>query len=317
MGAVEKIKKHEINKHDNKVYSHVDQIPTGKASEKITGGCLVLEGGAFRGMYSQGYLDALMLNDINFECVIGVSAGALAGMNYVSGQIGRSARVNLTYRHDSHYVGMKALAHSHSILDVSFLTEDRGLFEPLDEERFYRKEQRYVAVATDCQTGKPLYVEKGKVAKEVLLKGIQASASMPYISPMVDVDGIPCLDGGCSCKIPYEWALKEGYEKIVVVRTRNVLYRKPQKKSKTAKRFYKNEPAFAEALMKSNIDYNRQCDEIEQLHKEGRLYRVAASNPITVGRVEKDMEKLGELYWLGYRDCFEKLETLKKYLDIV
>ena len=93
-------------------YSKMDQIPQGNASENITEGCLVLEGGAFRGLYTQGVLDAMMQNDINLSCVIGVSAGALGGLNYVSGQIGRSARINLSYRHDSRYVGVKALIRS-------------------------------------------------------------------------------------------------------------------------------------------------------------------------------------------------------------
>ena len=88
-----------------KVYSRLDEIPKGTASDKITEGCLVLEGGAFRGLYTQGFLDAMMENDINLSCVIGVSAGALSGMNYVSGQIGRSGRINLGFRHDSRYIG--------------------------------------------------------------------------------------------------------------------------------------------------------------------------------------------------------------------
>jgi len=88
-----------------KTYSGISKIPSGRASDKLTEGCLVLEGGAFRGLYTQGFLDALMLADINLSCVIGVSAGALGGANYVSGQIGRSARINLNYRADSRYIG--------------------------------------------------------------------------------------------------------------------------------------------------------------------------------------------------------------------
>ena len=107
-----------------KSYSGISKIPSGRASDKLTEGCLVLEGGAFRGLYTQGFLDALMLADINLSCVIGVSAGALGGANYVSGQIGRSARINLNYRADSRYIGKKALENSRSLLDVGFLTED-------------------------------------------------------------------------------------------------------------------------------------------------------------------------------------------------
>ena len=146
-----------------KIYSKVNTIPKGQASGRLIDGCLALEGGAFRGLYTQGFLDALMIQDINLSCVIGISAGALSGVNYVSGQIGRSGRINLTYRHDSHYVGLKALLHSHSPLDISFLIEERGnIKEKLDEERFYRPEQRFIAVTTNELTGETIYKKKGK-----------------------------------------------------------------------------------------------------------------------------------------------------------
>ncbi|MBR6157912.1 MAG: patatin family protein, partial [Lachnospiraceae bacterium] len=182
-----------------KIYSGYENLPEGTASEHITDGCLVLEGGAFRGLYTQGFLDALMESDINMACVIGVSAGALSAMNYVSGQIGRSARINLGFRHDSRYVGTRALVHSHSILDISFLTEDRGILEPFDRERFENSKQRFIAVATNCDNGKAVCFEKGR--SRDIMEGVRASATMPYISPMVWIGGVPYLDGGCTCKI--------------------------------------------------------------------------------------------------------------------
>ncbi|MBQ5360702.1 MAG: patatin family protein [Lachnospiraceae bacterium] len=197
-------------KHETKPFSGMEDIPSGKAGENLIHACLVLEGGGFRGLYTQGFLDAMMVHDLNLDCVIGVSAGALAGMNYVAGQIGRSARVNLGYRHDSRYVGARALLHSRSFLDVGFLTEDRGIIEPLDSERFYRPERRFIAVAANCQTGQAEYFEKGKCYD--IVSAFRASATLPYISPMVMIGGVPYLDGGCVCKVPYEWALKEGYK---------------------------------------------------------------------------------------------------------
>ena len=294
------------------VYSRLSEIPGGLASETLIPGCLVLEGGAFRGLYTQGFLDAMMQNDLNLSCVIGVSAGALSGMNYVAGQIGRSARTNLTYRRDSRYVGTKAVLKSHSLLDIGFLVEDRGGLEPLNWERFNREEQRFIAVATNCETGEAAYFEKGKCSD--IMQAVRASATMPYISPMVMIDGVPYLDGGCACKIPYEWALQEGFSKILVIRTRESAYRKAEKVSKSATRIYKKYPAFAEKLSVSNLDYNRQCEEIEALHAAGRLLRFAPSKPVEVSRLERNMEKLGELYWIGYQDCLNALDEIREYL---
>lgn len=67
-------------------YKNVDSLPLGHTSDKVTPGCIVLEGGAFRGVYTSGVLDRLMQADINMDCTIGVSAGAMNGFNYVSGQ---------------------------------------------------------------------------------------------------------------------------------------------------------------------------------------------------------------------------------------
>lgn len=295
-------------------YSHFDEIPTGQASKHLTEGCLVLEGGAFRGLYTQGIIDMLMLSDINFSCVIGVSAGALAGAGYVSGQIGRSARINIGYRYDSRYIGARAFVHSHSILDVSFLTEDRGIYEPFDNERFERPDQRFVAVATNCLTGTPTFFEKGHCSN--ILEAVQASATMPLFAPMVSIDGVPYLDGACSCKIPYEWALEQGYKKIVVIRTRDASFRREVKDAPLVRRVYAKYPELVRSLAGVDAYYNLQCDEIERLHAEGRLFRFAPSEPITIGKIEPDVEKLGDLYWLGVYDCTEHLEELKRYLEL-
>ena len=291
----------------------MNTIPKGQASGRLIDGCLALEGGAFRGLYTQGFLDALMIQDINLSCVIGISAGALSGVNYVSGQIGRSGRINLTYRHDSRYVGLKALLHSHSPLDISFLIEERGIIkEKLDEERFYRPQQRFIAVTTNELTGETVYFEKGKCTD--ILKAVQASATMPIISPPVMIDGVPHFDGGCSCNFPYQWAMEQGYRKILVIRTRELSYRKEVKESKLSLRMYQKYPAFARKLADRDSIYNQDCDDVERLHNEGRLLLLAPSKPVTVTRLEKDMEKLGDLYWLGYQDCMDHLEEIRSYL---
>ena len=293
-------------------YSHLDEIPVGRASHELTEGCLVLEGGAFRGLYTQGVLDTLMIYGINLSCVIGVSAGALGGMDYVSGQIGHSARINIAYRHDSRYVGMRALMHSHSILDVGFLTEERGILEPFDWERFNDPARRFVAVATNCLTGEATFFEKGVQPNMAL--AVRASATMPLFAPMVSVDGVPHLDGACSCRIPYQWALDQGYQKVVVVRTRDTSFRRAEKDPSLARKVYRNYPALVQSLSKADKSYNLACDEIERLHTEGRLYRIAPSEPITIGKIEGDVERLGDLYWLGCYDCMTHVDELWEYL---
>ena len=200
-----------------KAYSGVAALPTGQYTGPLTPGCMVLEGGAFRGVYTSGVLDALLQAGIQMQCTIGVSAGALTGLNYVAGQIGRAARINLTYRHDPRYVGPKALRRNRGVIGFDFLFDTVNQWEPFDEATFARTDRRFLAVATDCTTGRAVYFEKG--ACPALFQAVRASASMPFVSKPVWIDGMPYLDGGCADKIPYAWALAAGFEKIIVVRT--------------------------------------------------------------------------------------------------
>ena len=133
---------------------------------------------------------------------------------------------------------------------------------------------------------------------------------------MIKIGGIPFLDGGCSCKIPYRWALKQWFKKIVVIKTREPEFRKEDKISKLAIEAYRKYPKFATRLAYSSIHYNRQCDEIERLHESGRIMRFAPTEKVTVSRVERNVEKLGALYWLGWNNCNNQLVVLRKYLEI-
>ena len=300
-----------------KVYSGFSGIPEGKAPRRIAEGCLVLEGGAFRGVYTAGVLDVMMREGINLRCVVGCSAGALNGLNYMAGQIGRTGRINLGYRHDPRYVGGGPLRREGSLISFDFLFRQTEAFEPLDRGRFYDPARRYAVVAADCETGEAVFPERDTCGD--IFRAIQASASMPYVSRMVDVDGHKCLDGGCCCKIPYAWATDQGYEKLVIVRTREIAFRKPPAKAaqkRLAERAYRRYPAFAEKLARSDEDYNAQCDAIDALARSGRAFVIAPSEPVRVGRLERDMEKLGALYWLGYHDAQRQLEALRDYLEL-
>lgn len=297
------------------VYSGIETLPKGSASDNITEGCIVLEGGAFRGVYTSGVLDALMEEDINMRCTVGVSAGALNGVNYVSGQIGRSGRINLRYRHDSRYVGPKAIRRNKGIIGFDFVFGDMAKVPPLDKKRFMDKSRQFYAVVTDLKTGKAEYLEKNSGIPP--LRAVRASASMPFVSKPVIINGRPYLDGGCSCKIPYQFAIDKGFEKIIVIKTRHGDFRKSvsDRKLRAENVVYRNYPEFAKALINSNADYNRQCDELERLAAEGRIFLITPSENITVSRLEGDMEKLGHVYNMGYNDAKNELERLREYLE--
>ena len=294
-------------------FEWIDNIPTGQAGLNITPGCMVLEGGAFRGLYTQGVLDYLMEHDINMQTTIGVSAGAMGGMSYVSGQIGRSARVNLLYRHNQKYVGLGAMAKDHGITGFTFLFGDISKKYPLDEERFNDPEKRFVVEATNVKTGRPVYFERGKCSD--IYKAVQASATVPYVSEPVEIDGEKYLDGGVSVKVPYGWAIEEGYEKIVVIRTRDRSYRGDiTRQHRILNRAYKDYPEVEQDLLTSNARYNVSLNTLDELEASGRVFVFVPSEPITISRFEGDINALADVYWLGYHDARKNLAALKKYL---
>ncbi len=300
-----------MNNRKLRVYSKVERLPSGDAPGGITEGCLVLEGGAWKGLYTAGVLDALMANGINLRTTIGISAGALFGLGYVSGQIGWAARLDLTYRHDPEYCGLGAMKRDHGITGFSYLYETLLKKYPMNEERLNDPARRFLVGATNMRTGQITYFEKGHCD---LKRAVQASATVPYISRPVVIGGIPYLDGGCSEKIPYTWAKENGERKIVVVKTREWAYRKKEGTSMLAKVQYRRYPEFVKSMDEAGKKFNRMTEELMNRNGDGRVFVMAPSETVTVSRFEGDMEKLGDLYWLGHHDMEMKLGELKSFL---
>ena len=294
-----------------KIYKDIDKLPSGKASDKLTEGNLVLEGGGWKGLYTVGVLDCMMKNDVNLTTVTGVSAGALSAIGYVSGQIGWGARIDLTYRHDKNYCGIGALKRDRGITGFSYLFNDILKALPLDEERLYDPARKLAVSAANMLTGKVEYFEKGKCD---LFRAVQASASVPFASKPVLIDGVPYLDGGCAEKIPLSWQGLANGKKTVVVRTRELSYRRKPGASKLTKLMYRKYPNFVKSLENVNEEFNRTVDELERSARDGSVFLIAPSKPVEVTRFDGDMDKLGDLYWLGWNDMAARIDEIKSYL---
>lgn len=282
----------------------------------MKGTAVALEGGSLRCMFSAGVMDVLMEHSLVFDSVIGVSAGALTGVNIVSGQPGRTARVNLDYVNDKRYLGLNNLLLHRSIFNFDFLFgELSDSLIPLDRETFLTSPTSYTAVAANCLTGQAEYFEKSS-CKDIYA-GIRASASMPLLAPMVSVEGVPCLDGGCAVNIPYRHAIDQGYEKVLVVTTREHGYRKEPVNANLARlylRAYRRYPLLVQALLDSPRRYQRELDELDRLEAQGRVFVIRPPKPVTVSRTEKDRGKLQALYDEGRAEGERKLEALHAYL---
>ncbi|MEG2000421.1 MAG: patatin family protein [Evtepia sp.] len=278
--------------------------------------CLVLQGGALRGVYTSGVLDALQNKQLAFDCVIGTSAGSMNGANFVSRQPGRCFWIDYTFADDDHFMGVKPLVKEGQVFSFSYMFGAVNDQFPFDFETFAASNARFIAVATDCDTGLPAYLEKG-VSSDMVL-AIQASSSMPMLSTPIELDGVRYLDGGPSMSVAVDYARQEGYDKILVVLTREKGYRKklltPAVIRATELRFRKN-PAFLEMLLAAPDRYNELMDHIEQLEAQHKIFVIAPSEPVTVSRVERDKDKLRDLYLLGKRDAQRNFQDLQDYLS--
>lgn len=295
----------------NKPYSGIGQLPTGRADDSITEGCLVLEGGGWKGLYTIGVVDALMTNNLNFRTTVGISAGALTGVGYVAGQIGWAIHIDLTYRHDPRYCGFGALRAEHGIMGYKYLFREINREFPLDKKRLKTTERRLIVGATNMLTGELTYFDKDCCN---ILAAAAASASVPFVSRPIMIGGVPYLDGGCVDKIPYRWAVEHGEKKIIIVKTRERGYRRKEGKNRVTRLLYHEYPEFAQNLATTNARFNLMADEIDQEEREGNVFVIAPSRPVDVSRFDGNLEKLGALYWLGYQDAMDSLVALKEYL---
>lgn len=176
-------------------------------------GALVLEGGALRGVYVSGVLDVFMEQNIEFQYVLGISAGSVNAVNYISKQIGRCAKINIDHVNEPDYIGLWHMIKNGGIFNLNFLFgEGAEKIMPYDKKSFQNSEQRCVAGATNCLTGKQVFFEENTY--DDFIEPLKASCSLPIFSEFIPINCIPYTDGGVSNGIPFEKAKAEGYKKI-------------------------------------------------------------------------------------------------------
>lgn len=280
-------------------------------------GTLILEGGAVRGVFTSGVLDYLMEKDLYFSHVVGVSAGTCNGVNYVSRQIERTKKCMIHQEDEyDYYMGIRKFIKEKSLLNMDMIFDKfpNEIF-PFDYDTYFNSDIYTEWVTTNCLTGKAEYMDS-RDSKEQLMKICRASSSMPLISPIVNIDGIPYLDGGLSDSIPIRRAMKYGNKKMVIVLTKNKGYRKKfvtKAKRKLYESAYKKYPELVKTLLKRPVIYNRTLDKIEQLEEEGKIF-VIRPEVAMISRLERNMEKLEEFYRHGHEEMERRYDELTEYL---
>lgn len=275
---------------------------------------LVLEGGGKRGIYAAGVLDVLLEHNIIVDGVIGASAGAVNGCSYVSNQYERNIRYNINYANEKKYMSIYSLITTGNIVGTEFayhtLPEELDIF---DYDAFEGSPIDFYVTCSNLETGRAEYILCKSLRGENM-DYLRASASLPYVSQTVEINGKKLLDGGICDSVPLKAFQNMGYKKNLVVLTRPKGYIKKPENNMLAGLYYNKYPKFVSALKNRYAIYNRTIKYIEKQEKLGNIIVLRPSRLVKVGRMERNVDAIKEMYELGKSDTNKMLQEISLFL---
>ncbi|MCA1023466.1 patatin family protein [Halobacillus litoralis] len=278
---------------------------------------LVLEGGGMRGAYTAGVLDYFLDQGVHFPYVVGASAGACNGSSYVAKQRGRNYRVIVEYGDHPEYISYKRMLTKRQLFGMDFLFDKLpNELVPFDYESFMKQSAKFVVATTDMDSGRPVFFDSFH-DRDSLLKVIRASSSLPMIAPSIEFKGFQLMDGGIADPIPLQRSIDDGNQKHVIVLTRNDGYIKGRSKAGWyLNRRYKKFPNFAKTMADRHIHYNAQLEHVRKMEEEGRAFVIRPRQPLVVSRIERNRDRLHNLYMQGYQEAEALGEQLTDFLQV-
>ena len=274
---------------------------------------LVLEGGAMRGIYTAGVLDIFNENKIKVDGVIGVSAGCVHGVNYISEQNGSRIRYTLKYRNDKRYMSVKYLLKTGNMVETDFCYHEiPEKLDPFDNDTYMKSGIDFYTVSSNVETGRAEYLKCKDVFKQIDL--IRASASMPFVSQIVETEGFKLLDGGICDSVPVKKFMEMGYDRIVVILTKPIGYIPKPNNAFLSKKMYGKYPEFVDALITRHLRYVENLNYVNKLEEEGKIMVIRPSRTVNISRTEKNLARIWEMYELGRENAEERLEEVKEWL---
>jgi predicted patatin/cPLA2 family phospholipase len=297
-------------------YSSAGYRPAWQEATLVEDCNLVLEGGAMRGQFTAGVLDCFMDNGIMPTRAIGVSAGALNGFNYVAGSRGRTCYLNTKYCTDWRYLSMRSFAATGNAFNVEFVFDTiPNKLDPFDYSSYETSPLSLISVASNLELGEADYCPLRDPGTQI--EYLRASASMPLVSKIVEIDGKKLLDGGVTDSIPIDYSIMTGTGKHIVVLTQDASYIKgPNKGMPVIRRVYADYPYFIDRVEQRHFEYNRTCRKLERLSKSEEIFLIRPPEPVTVASLEHDPKKLYDLWLVGYKQAQKNLKALTAYLEL-
>lgn len=270
-----------------------------------------------RGLFTCGVLDVFLENGITFDGAAGISAGAVLGCNFKSRQIGRALRYNKKYSRDPRYCSFKSLIKTGDLYGEQFCYHELPeVLDPFDNETFTKDPLNFYVGASDIETGEAVF-HKCYDGREEDLTWMRASASMPVVSRIVEIDGKKLLDGGIVCPVPYEFMESLGYDRNVIILTQPKDFIKEKSKTLPLIRLALHKyPAIVKAMAVRHKVYNQQMEEIREREEAGEALVIRPDEALGISRTEKDPDELERVYLEGRAIATRRLTEIKEFLEI-
>ncbi|MCR5431471.1 MAG: patatin family protein [Lachnospiraceae bacterium] len=278
---------------------------------------LILEGGSMRGLFSCGIIDVFLENGITFDGAVGVSAGAVFGCNLKSEQKGRALRYNKMFCKDKRYASMRNFIKTGDVYGADFCyREIPDRLDVFDKETFAANPMDFYIVATDVETGRPVY-HKCKDGGEEDIQWMRASASMPLASKIVELGGRKLLDGGMADSIPVKFLERRGFDRNVAILTQPLEFVKKKNKFLGLIRIvYRKFPNLIKSIATRHLRYNRTIEYIRERELAGELLVIRPSEALNIGSVEHDPDELDRVYEIGRKVALERLDEIKAWVGM-
>ena len=276
---------------------------------------LVLEGGGMRSLFTAGVLDALLdVKELNIDGIVGVSAGALFGVNYVSGQKERAIRYNKKYARDKRYMGLYSWITTGNAVNKEFaFYEIPFKLDVFDQEKFKESKIDFHVVMTNIENGQAEYILIEDVFEQ--MEYLRATSALPFASKIIEINGKKYLDGGISDSIPIDYCESLGYDKIILILTRPEDAHKNDKLSFLYKLVYRKYPNLVERLINMGKDYEIVLKKIKDLENKNKIFVIRPPKVLKIGRLEKNEDKIQNVYDIGLNTGIKEKENLLKYLN--
>lgn len=287
-------------------------------SQKIYKTALIFEGGGMRESFSAGVTTVLMDEGLEFQYMAGISAGACSCVNYMSRDRDRVKRTFVDFAADPNLGGWSSFFKGEGYFRSKYIYLESGMKGqalPFQFKEFFQNPADLRIGAFDVESGELVYWQKSDMKKPIdMMKMVCASSSLPLFMPMTKIEDRLYIDGGIGNGIPLDVAIRDGYERFVIVTTRTKDYVKtPVKHERLLKRMFKDYPKVVDAMLQRHTAYNQTREEIARLEAEGKAF-VFYPDYMEIGNKERDVIKLQGKYDMGYRQAREALPQLLEFL---